>query len=159
MTHWKRLVNPSYIGAYSLDDGKDLNVTFVSVGVEKVKNMDGKDEDCVVAQLVGQKPFIMNKTNLKQTEKVLGTPDVDKWAGQSVTLYVARVRAFGDNHEVLRIRPTKPNTVKALPELTPADAANWDKAKTAIKAGTSTVEKIRKHYTLSDANAAKLTQP
>ena len=25
-THWKKLINPNYIGAYSLEEGEDLTV-------------------------------------------------------------------------------------------------------------------------------------
>ena len=35
-THWKKLSNPDYLGAYALDPGKDLIVTIQSVGEERV---------------------------------------------------------------------------------------------------------------------------
>ena len=70
----KTLFNPDYIGAYVLEPGKDLIITIKSVKREPVTGTDGKKEDCVVAQLVGQKPFIINATNAKTIRKILGSP-------------------------------------------------------------------------------------
>ena len=64
-THWKRLVNPNYIGVYSLDNGKDLIVTIDKVVREQVVSTGGKKEECTVAYLRGQKPLILNRTNAK----------------------------------------------------------------------------------------------
>ena len=46
MTHWKKLTNPDYLGAYSIEDGKDLILTIAYVRQEKVIGTDGKKEDC-----------------------------------------------------------------------------------------------------------------
>ena len=35
-THWKKLINPDYIGAYALDPGKDLTVQISQVRREMV---------------------------------------------------------------------------------------------------------------------------
>ena len=45
MTHWKKLTNPDYLGAYSIEDGKDLILTIAYVRQEKVIGTDGKKED------------------------------------------------------------------------------------------------------------------
>lgn len=33
-THWKKLTNPNYLGAYSIDDGKDIVLTIKNVANE-----------------------------------------------------------------------------------------------------------------------------
>jgi hypothetical protein len=45
---------------------------------------------------------------------------------------------------------------KPLPALTPEDAESWAKAVKALAAGTTTTEKIRKHYHLSDQHEEAL---
>ena len=40
-THWKKLINPDYIGAYALDPGKDLTVQISQVHREMVTGADG----------------------------------------------------------------------------------------------------------------------
>jgi hypothetical protein len=46
---------------------------------------------------------------------------------------------------------------KALPALTPEDSDKWAKAIAALSTGSTTIEKIRKAYTLSDHHEALLT--
>ena len=106
-THYKKLRDPNYIGAYELLQGEtaiDLDVTIVRVAKESVMNGE-KEEPAMVAHLAGQKPFIVNATNAKTIARALGSPYVEDWAGRTITLYVAKVRAFGENVEALRVRP------------------------------------------------------
>lgn len=109
LTHWKKLHNPDYLGAYSLDPGKELILTIKSVQVEKVQNPDGKKEDCMVMKFAEpQKPMIINATNCKTITKLYKTPYVEQWTGRKIQLFVDNVKAFGDVVEALRIRPFTP---------------------------------------------------
>ena len=98
-THWKKLINPDYIGAYALDPGKDLTVQISQVRREMVTGADGKKEECTVAYLKDQKPMILNVTNCKTIEKLYG-PYIEDWNGKYITLYAANVldghNLFGD---------------------------------------------------------------
>lgn len=107
-THWRTLVNPDYIGAYMLEPGKDMIITFESVKREIVTGSGGKKEECTVAHLRGQKPFIINRTNGKMITKVLGSPYIEDWAGKSVTVYATTTSVAGETVECLRVRPTLP---------------------------------------------------
>lgn len=111
-THWKKLTNPDYLGAYSLagENGyTEKVVTIESVRQETVTGSDGKKEVCMVAHLVGEKPMILNATNCKAIAKVSGSSFVEDWAGVAVTLYVQQgVKAFGDVVDALRVRPKAP---------------------------------------------------
>lgn len=146
-THWKKLVNPHYIGAYSLEPGQDLIVTIDKVVRETVQGPDGKKEECTVAYLKNQKPLILNNTNQKQITKLADSPYIEDWTGKSITLYVAKVKAFGELVEALRVRPTAP-AAPALPALNDKHP-NWSQAITALKAGNTTIEKIKKSFTLT----------
>lgn len=109
-THWKKLINPDYIGAYALDPGKDLIVTIKSVGREIVTGPDGKKEECTVAHFEEQdvKPMILNSTNSKMIQKIYKTPYIEDWSGRKIQLYVEKIKAFGELVEALRIRPYIP---------------------------------------------------
>jgi len=50
----------------------------------------------------------------------------------------------------------KPAAPKVKPALTPEDETNWGKAIAALANGSTTIEKIRAHYTLSDHHEAML---
>lgn len=145
LTHWKKLTDPNFIGAYSLQPGEEKTVEIVSVGRQRVKGADGKETDCTVAVLKNEKPFILNKTNCKTLTKVFGTPFIEKWQGKKMVVYAENVKAFGEIVEALRIRPIVP----ILPVLNPK-SAKWPGAIDALKNNKTTIEAIQKSYQLSD---------
>ena len=143
-THWKSMTNPNYLGVYSLPDGRDIILTIKSVGQESVMGTDGSTEQCVVMHFQEPvKPFICNKTNLKQITKLLKTPYVEQWAGSKIQIGSEKVKAFGDVVDALRVRGKLPQ-VHAEPavkcedcgkdiqpegNLTSAHVAAWRKKK------------------------------
>jgi hypothetical protein len=118
LTHWKKLTNPDYLGAYALEPGKDLVVTIKKVGREMVIGPDGKKEECIVAHFTenGVKPMILNVTNCKTISKLAKTSYIEKWSGLKIQIFVDKVRAFGDIVEALRIRPYAPKQAKQVEE-------------------------------------------
>jgi hypothetical protein len=110
LTHWKKLQNPDYLGAYALNPGEDLIVTIKSVANEVVTGTDGKKETCSVMHFVENiKPMILNATNSKTITKLLKTPYIEEWSGRKIQLYVEQgVKAFGDIVDALRVRPFLP---------------------------------------------------
>lgn len=114
-THWKKLTNPDFLGAYEvLTRGHDLILTIKSIGNEMITGSDGKKEECVVAHFYEpEKPMIMNKTNLKTIDKELKYgPFIEDWTGKRIQLYAAQVKAFGELTDALRIRPNVPKEQK-----------------------------------------------
>jgi ribosomal protein L34E len=113
-TNWKRLINPDYLGAYSLDagDGKynDIIATIRNVVVENVTGPDGKKEDCAVAHFTERdiKPMILNVTNMKTLEKLFKSKYIEDWAGRKIQIGVEPVKAFGDVVDALRIKKFLP---------------------------------------------------
>lgn len=117
-TNWKKLVNPEYLGAYSLDDGNgkynDIVATIRQVKVENVTGTDGKRENCVIAYFVEQniKPMILNVTNMKTLEKLFKTKYIEDWANRKIQIGVESVKAFGDVVDALRIRKFLPRVAE-----------------------------------------------
>ena len=151
-THYRKLRNPNYIGSYELMTGgepKDMVVEIVSAAKENVQNGD-KREEAMVIKLKNQKPFIVNSTNAKSIAKALGSPYVEDWSGKHITLYVAKIRAFGETVDALRVRPVAAQA-PTLPDLNPQHP-KWDGAVKAVKEGKTTIEAIRKQYSLNDEN-------
>ena len=109
LTHWKKLTNPDYLGAYALEPGQELILTIKSVSNETVTGTDGKKETCSVMRFAENvKPMILNATNSKTITKLLKTPYIEKWAGRKIQIYVESVKAFGEVVDALRIRPFLP---------------------------------------------------
>lgn len=115
-THWKKLQNPNYLGAYELQPGQELTLTIAKVQEELVIGSDGKKENCSVMHFAekGVKPMILNVTNSKTIAKLYGSPYVEDWAGKSIIIYSAEVKAFGEIVEALRIRPYLPKLEKYI---------------------------------------------
>jgi hypothetical protein len=107
LTHWKKLTNPNYIGAEILQPNQELKLTIEKVQKEQVKTAEGTQE-CIVAYFKGgQKGMIINKTNAKIITKVVDTPFIEQWVGKSIIIYAAKVRAFGEMVEALRVKNQK----------------------------------------------------
>ena len=151
LTHWKKLTNPDYLGAYELmdgsKDGRELIVIIDRVVREMITGADGKKEECTVCYLKNQKPMILNATNQKTMSALFKSPFIEHWAGKKMTIYVAKVKAFGDIVDALRVRKEVPK----LPELTPAHE-RWEGAKKAVMSKNATIEQIRANFILSPEN-------
>ena len=107
-THYKKLINPDYLGAYSLDPGKDMVLTIKAVGREMITGTGGKKEECPVCHWAEeQKPMILNVTNMKTIAKMYG-PYIENWAGKKVQIYATTTKFGGDTVECLRIRKDPP---------------------------------------------------
>ena len=93
-THWKKLTNPNYLGAYSIEDGRDLILTIAYVRQEDVIGSDGKKEECAVCHWKERdfRPMILNVTNLKAIAKVTGSPYIDDWVGHRIQIGRASCR-------------------------------------------------------------------
>lgn len=142
-THWKRLMNPDYIGAYSLAEGEDLTVTIDYVVREQITGTGGKKEECTVAHLAKNKPFILNATNSKSIAKLYGVY-IEDWAGQKITLYATTTRMGGETVECLRVRPQVAERRK--------QQITDDRLNAALKqiaAGQYTTEKLRGNFELT----------
>lgn len=107
--HWRKTTNPDYLGAYALEDGKDMIVTIKDVKQEVITGQKGEKEECTVLYFEGDvKPMILNKTNMKSIAKVCGSPYLDDWCKHDIQLYGEMVTAFGETGLALRVRPFDP---------------------------------------------------
>lgn len=108
-THWKKLTNPNYLGAYSIENGQDLILTIKTVKEETVTGADGKKDDCVVCYFQENvKPMILNSTNMKMITKLYKTPYIEEWTGKKIQIGIEKIKAFGDIVEALRVRKVIP---------------------------------------------------
>lgn len=155
-THWKKITNPNYIGAYDFATGEVRKVKIISISQEKVYSPDNKMTDAVVAKLENSKPLVLCKTNMKMISKLLDTPFIEKWGGKSILLEVKKVKAFGEWVDALRVCDKLP-TVESikLEELTPTHP-KWEAAKQALTYGKTTIEAIKKGYLLTQENEIEL---
>lgn len=110
--------NPNYLGSWDLEEvpGKELTLTIEKIVDEEVVT-NGKSENCTVAHWTDKayKPMILNVTNKKRLCKLYKTKETDKLKGKAVCIGIEKVKAFGDIHDALRIKPVIPQQKKAAP--------------------------------------------
>lgn len=143
-THWKQLINPDYIGAYALPEGKDITVTISGVGREMVTSNGGRKEECTVAQLEGNKPLILNATNSKSIARLYG-PYIEDWAGKQITLFQSETKFGGEMVECIRIRPQVAQTKQKQP----ISDDRLTKAIASISSGDFTMKQLNGNFILT----------
>jgi len=153
LTHWKKLTNPNYIGAYDFDKGEERTLVIESVKLEEVVGIEGKKEYCTVIRWVDkkQKPFICNRTNAKMISALYKTPFIEEWSGKSITLLVESVRSFGDVVDALRIKrhvPVNPAQPKVKPTLQIGSPA-FDLVVNFMNGKDASFDEVRKRYTIT----------
>lgn len=156
-THWKKAFNKDFLGAWDLDEGKDLKLVIDYIEVKEVKNPQGTSEKRNIAIFKGDtKPMILNVTNCKLITKFANSKYIEDWKGISIQVYVKDdIKAFGDVVEGLRIRPQQPSMTK--PELKP-DSEAWNGAVNYLSKEGNSIEAIKKKYIISEANENKLME-
>jgi hypothetical protein len=138
-THWKKLHNPDYLGAYSFEPGKDIIGTIKQVKTEMVTGPDNRKEECSVIHFHEKiKPLVLNVTNAKTIAKIYDTPYIEEWVDKKIQMYATKVKAFGDFVEAVRIRQKVPTQVNITTKCT--DCGNEIKAY-----GNMTAEQMAKY--------------
>lgn len=114
-THWKKLTNPNYLGDYSIPEGQDLIARIDYVAKETINDPTGKKKEAVVAHFSdGNKPMVLNKTNLKTMSRIFGTSYIEDWRGRSIQIFFDPNVRFGrDKVGGLRIRSFIPQQQRA----------------------------------------------
>lgn len=112
-THWREIKQTEFLGGHDLGDGKggfkDIIVTIKKAYKRKVSDISGDTTDELVLDFADNtKPMIVNVTNARTISKLIGSPHIEDWAGKEIQIGTAKVKAFGEVFDALRIRPYLP---------------------------------------------------
>ena len=116
-THWKKIVSdPNYLGEADFQEGEEKILTIKGVKqAETIVTAEGKSQKAVLHFAEQVKPMILNVTNSKAIQKVVGSPYFEDWPGHEIQLYIdPRVKAFGEVVAAVRVRPMKPIKKQAV---------------------------------------------
>lgn len=120
LTHWKRLENPDYIGAYAFQPNEEKVVTIKTVKREVITGADGRKEEKTIIYFVeNEKPMVLNATNGKMITKMADTPYVEQWPGLRIALVVRDARFGGETIPAVRVaqkRLGRAETVQKCPD-------------------------------------------
>lgn len=108
-THYKQLINPDYMGSYSLDNGNngynELAATLKHVKQEEVISPQGKKSTCLIGITDQPKPFILNRSGQKVLVKLSKSRYIEDWKNLPITFWVeCNVKAYGEVVDGLRIK-------------------------------------------------------
>ena len=103
-THWKTAFPSDYFGHQHMPNGDDMIVMIREVKQETVKSAHGSEQKLVAHITADPEKWIVNKTNAKTIEKVLGTGYLDEWAGKKIRLYVTKTSSPEGLVDCVRVR-------------------------------------------------------
>jgi hypothetical protein len=153
-THWKKLTNPDYLGAYDFQPNEQRELTIAGIERKEIVGADGKKEECTICYWQERcKPMILNSTNAKTIEKVAGSPYLEDWHGVKIYVIVRKVKAFGDVVDALRIKPEKVKDKR--PTLTDSGLQS---AIEAIKSGKTTLADVLEKRQMTEDIMARLIE-
>ena len=109
-THWRKIDNPAYMGAYCFLPNEEKAVTISEIKTEKIANPETHtEEEKIVAHFrEAEKPLVLNVTNRRTIAALTESPYLEDWAGHGILLCVQKVKAFGTLTDCVRVRPVKP---------------------------------------------------
>jgi len=168
-THWRSIDKSDHFGAVDLDEmGGKTTATIISVVIREEVVAGKKGIHRIATFKEGLKPMSINTTNGKVLERAIGSKWVEDWADINiqVDMYVKSGIRFGkDTVDGVRFakaikvaktaaaKPAAPAAKKVLPAL-PDD--RFEKAFTALQAGSTTSEVLKKTYSLTADQLKKI---
>lgn len=86
--------------------GKEVPVQIARCAMERLSAGEGRPEEekLIVYFRKATKGLVCNRTNAMAIAAAYG-PETDAWAGKWIILYAARVKAFGQMHNAVRVKP------------------------------------------------------
>lgn len=153
-THWKKLRNPDYLGAFDFQPGEERTVTVREVKADTVKSAEG-DSTCTIIHFIEPyKPMILNASNGKMLEKLFETAFIEEWRGRQFKLVVKKVKAFGELVDALRVKNER--VARVLPPLV-LGSKKYIACKERYDADKSVLAQIKQNYYLTPEVEKALT--
>lgn len=95
-----------FVKAHDLGE-KEVTVTIKSATMEDMGHGAEKETKLCIWFERATKGFVLNKTNAMIIASMYG-PETDNWKGKAITIYSARVKAFGAWHDAVRVKEQIP---------------------------------------------------
>lgn len=150
MAHWRNLMKDNkYMGAWDLEvNGKyePKEVTIEKIYQDTFVGEMGKEDKVFVKLKEFEKPMVCNRSNFKRMETFFGSFDPNDYVGKTIVITTEKVKSPQGLVDALRFS-TRPVPKKELPKLTDEQL---EKAIEAVKTGRTTIDKIKKQYTITE---------
>jgi hypothetical protein len=104
---YRQLFDNTYVRAWDLPQGRDLILTIARVEGGEIGKPGEKSRRPIIFFRTGKKGLVLNKGMGKAMKGMYGRFAKD-WIGKPIALYATTENAFGETHDVVRIRPKVP---------------------------------------------------
>lgn len=118
---YRAFYDATYLRAWDLPAGRDAVVTISRVEQGVIKGTDKEDRRPIVFFEGKKKGLVLNKGMGKTIKGMYGRFTKD-WIGREIAIYATTTQAFGETHDVLRVRPEVPSKRRAANPRSPAPA-------------------------------------
>ncbi len=138
-----------YLGAWDLEvDGKyePKMVTIEKIYQDTFVGEMGKEDKVFIKLKEFSKPMVCNRSNFKRLETFFESFDPNSYIGKQIVITTEKVKSPQGLVDALRFS-TRPLPKKELPML---NEDQLEKAIEAVKSGRTTIEKIKKQYTITE---------
>ena len=138
-----------YLGAWDLEvDGKyePKMVTIEKIYQDTFVGEMGKEDKVFIKLKEYSKPMVCNRSNFKRLETFFESFDPNSYIGQQIVITTEKVKSPQGLVDALRFS-TRPLPKKELPML---NEDQLEKAIDAVKSGRTTIDKIKKQYTITE---------
>lgn len=158
-THYRKAFDSPYLSSADIVEPTVLTVSHVTFEPDRTKKTkDSFNTAHFVEKQIRQgeklKPMILNASNSKTMKALTGSPFLEDWTGQRITVYVDHNVRFGkETVEGLRISPHSPEARRKA--ITPEDKKLWESAKAAFKRDGN-LNVVLERVDISDEHQAKL---
>jgi hypothetical protein len=150
MAHWRNLMKDNkYLGAWDLEvDGKyePKMVTIEKIYQDTFVGEMGKEDKVFIKLKEYGKPMVCNRSNFKRLETFFESFDPNSYIGKQIVITTEKVKSPQGLVDALRFS-TRPLPKKELPML---NEDQLEKAIDAVKSGRTTIDKIKKQYTITE---------
>jgi hypothetical protein len=114
----------------------------------------GKEDKVFIKLKEFDKPMICNRSNFKRLETFFNSFNPDEYVGKQIVMMTEKVKSPQGLVDALRFS-TRPLPKKELPTLSDAQLA---KAVEALESGRTTLDKIKKAYTITNEQMEVLNE-
>lgn len=138
-----------YLGAWDLEvDGKyePKMVTIEKIYQDTFVGEMGKEDKVFIKLKEYSKPMVCNRSNFKRLETFFESFDPNSYIGKQIVITTEKVKSPQGLVDALRFS-TRPLPKKELPML---NEDQLEKAIDAVKSGRTTIDKIKKQYTITE---------
>jgi hypothetical protein len=153
--HWRDLLQKAYLHGSEIDG--EITVTIKDFEEIEVysKREQSKEDLGVMTFEEDVKPVVLTSRKCEAMEQLFGSGNIYDWVGKKITMYPKDERHFGKMFPVITIKAAnaKANVTKS-PLL--INGEKWSQAVDALANGQTTIQGIKKHYSLTSKAEAEL---